>query len=194
MHIFRSTFISNEFVRRGLFSIMLLLVGLCLAPASFAQQPPLPDADGPPPPGGPHGRGEGGPHGPAMHLGPPGRWWDDPNFAEKISLSADQKKKMDEIFNASLLKLIDLRAAVQKEEAIMEPLVEADPPDEAKVLAQIDRVAQARGELEKANARMLFELRRQLTHDQWTKLQAERPPAPPGHKGPPEGPGRPPGN
>jgi protein CpxP len=91
-------------------------------------------------------------------------------------LTAEQQKKMDEIFNANRLKLIDLFAALQKEEAIMEPLVAADPPDETKLLAQIDRVAQARGELEKANARMLLGIRRQLTHEQWLKLQADRPP------------------
>jgi Spy/CpxP family protein refolding chaperone len=135
-----------------------------------------------------------------MRLGPPGRWWDEPAFAEKIGITADQKKKMDEIFTANRLKLIDLVAAVQKEEVIMEPLVQADPPDEGKVLAQIDKVAQARAELEKANTRMLFELRRQLNHDQWVKLQAERPPDHgPGRdhgddrRGHGDGPGKPPG-
>jgi len=83
---------------------------------------------------------------------------------------------MDEIFNTNRLKLIDQFAALQKEEAIMEPLVAADPPDEGKLLAQIDRVAQARAELEKANARMLLGIRRQLTHEQWLKLEADRPP------------------
>jgi Spy/CpxP family protein refolding chaperone len=83
---------------------------------------------------------------------------------------------MDDIFNASRLKLIDLFASVQKEEAVMEPLVSADPPDDNKVLAQIDRVAQARAELEKGRARMLLDIRRQLTHDQWVQLQAMRPP------------------
>jgi periplasmic protein CpxP/Spy len=78
------------------------------------------------------------------------------------------------------LKLIDLSAALQKQEAIMEPLVEADRPDESQVLAQIDRVAQARAELEKANARMLLGFRGVLTQDQWKKLQAEDPP----HRGP----------
>ena len=111
-----------------------------------------------------------------MRMGPPGRWWDDPEFIKKLGLSDDQQKKMDEIFNTNRLKLIDLFAAVQKEEAIMEPLVAADPPDENKLLAQIDRVAQARAELEKANARMLLGIRRQLTHEQWLKLKAERPP------------------
>ncbi len=111
-----------------------------------------------------------------MRLGPPGRWWNDPDFIQKLGLSEDQQKKMDEIFNTNRLKLIDLSAALQKEEAIMEPLVSADPPDESHLLAQIDRVAQARAELEKANARMLLGIRRQLTHDQWVKLRAERPP------------------
>ena len=109
-------------------------------------------------------------------MGPPGRWWDDPEFVKKLGLSDDQQKKMDDIFNNARLNLIDLSATVQKAEAIMEPLVAADPPDENKVLEQIDRVAQARAELEKANARMLLGIRRQLTHEQWLKLKAERPP------------------
>jgi Spy/CpxP family protein refolding chaperone len=111
-----------------------------------------------------------------LHMGPPGRWWDDSDFVKRLSLSTDQQKKMDDIFNTNRLKLIDQFAALQKEEAIMEPLVSADPPDENKLLAQIDRVAQARAELEKANARMLLGIRRQLTHDQWLKLEADRPP------------------
>lgn len=57
----------------------------------------------------------------------------------------------------------------------MAPLLAADQPDEGKILAQIDRVAQARAELEKANARMLLGLRRVLTPDQWKTLQAEEP-------------------
>jgi Spy/CpxP family protein refolding chaperone len=180
-------------------SILFFVLAFGMLAALASAQDPGPRGDGPPPPGfgdGPRGRGDrdmGGPGRPALHLGPPGRWWDDPTFAQKIGISPEQKKKMDEIFTASRLKLIDLVASVQKEEVTMEPLVESDPPDEAKVLAQIDRVAQARAELEKANTRMLFELRRQLNHDQWVKLQAERPPRHEGgreHRGPDNGPGR----
>jgi hypothetical protein len=100
-------------------------------------------------------------------------------MAQKLGLSADQKGKVEAIFEQSRLKLIDLNAAVQKEEAILEPLLEADHPDEAKVTTQIDRIAQARGELEKANARMLLGFRGVLTVDQWKKLQAERENGPP---------------
>src|SRR5216684_3341757 len=160
--------------------IALLPITLLLGMTCFGQQPSPGGPDGPPHqgPGAPGRRGPGGPGGPggALHVGPPGRWWDDPDFVKRLGLSSDQQKKMDEIFITNRLKLIDQFAALQKEEALMEPLVAADPPDEGKLLAQIDRVAQARAELEKANARMLLGIRRQLTHEQWLKLKAERPP------------------
>jgi protein CpxP len=119
----------------------------------------------------------------AFRMGPFGRWWDNPNVAQKLGLNADQQKKMDDIFQQSRLKLIDQHAAVEKEEAILEPLISADQPDEGRVLAQIDKVAQARAELEKANARMLLGLRRTLTPEQWKTLQAMVPGLREGHRG-----------
>src|SRR5580698_4575791 len=119
------------------------------------------------------------------HQGPPpmerafqggshGRWWNDPKVAQQIGLTADQQKKMDDIMQQNRLKLIDLNAALQKQETIMQPLMEADQPDEGKILSQIDAIAQARAELEKGNARMLLGIRQVLTPDQWKKLQALR--------------------
>jgi periplasmic protein CpxP/Spy len=109
---------------------------------------------------------------------PGGRWWTRPEMAQKLGLTADQTKKMDDIFQQFRLKLIDLNASVQREQTIMEPLIGAEQPDETKIVAQIDKVAQARAELEKANARMLLGIRRLLTPEQWNKLKAEAP-APP---------------
>lgn len=107
----------------------------------------------------------------AFRMGPHGRWWDNPQIAQKLGLSADQQKKMDDIFLQSRLKLIDEHASVEKEEAILEPLLAAEQPDESRILAQIDKVAQSRAELEKANARMLLGLRGVLTTAQWKTLQ-----------------------
>jgi len=110
---------------------------------------------------------------------PGGKWWTRPEMAQRLSLTADQTKKMDDTFQQYRLKLIDLNASVQREETIMEPLVAAEQPDEAKIVAQIDKVAQARAELEKANARMLLGIRRLLTPEQWEKLKSDIPPVPP---------------
>jgi periplasmic protein CpxP/Spy len=111
----------------------------------------------------------------AFHLGPHGRWWNNPEFAQKLGLNADQQKKMEAVFEQSRPALMDLSGTVHKEETAMEPLLAADQPDEGKILAQIDRLAQARAELEKANGRMLLGLRRLLTPEQWKTLQASEP-------------------
>ncbi len=110
-----------------------------------------------PPPGGPGENmgpppmeGRRPPMERAFRVGPHGRWWNNPEFAQKLGLTADQQKRMEAVFEQSRPRLMDLSAAVHKEETAMEPLLAADQPDEGKILAQIDRVAQARAELEKS--------------------------------------------
>ncbi len=81
---------------------------------------------------------------------------------------------MDDILQQHRDGLIDLRAGVEKAEGVLEPLMSADQPNESAILAQIDKVAQARAELEKANARFLLSLRARLSPDQWKQLRAIR--------------------
>ncbi|MGB9032857.1 MAG: Spy/CpxP family protein refolding chaperone [Acidobacteriaceae bacterium] len=109
-----------------------------------------------------------------FHDGHFGRWWNDPQLAQQLNLTDQQKHQMDDIFLQSRLKLIDLNANLEKQETLLHPMIEADQPDEAKILGQIDAVAQARADLEKANAHMLFDIRKTLTPDQWQKLKAMR--------------------
>jgi Spy/CpxP family protein refolding chaperone len=104
-------------------------------------------------------------------MGEHGRWWNNPEMVEKLKLTDDQRKAMDQILLQHRETLIDMHGAVEKAELGMEPLMHADQPEEAKILAQIDKVAQARAELEKANARFLLALRAKLTPDQWKQLQ-----------------------
>src|SRR4051812_23420066 len=63
-------------------------------------------------------RGEGG--GPF----PPGKWWKNSELAQKIGISEAQTQQMEKIFQDTRLKLIDLHANLEKQEALMEPLVE----------------------------------------------------------------------
>jgi Spy/CpxP family protein refolding chaperone len=102
----------------------------------------------------------------------PGTWWNNADTVTRLSLTKDQQKKMDDIFQQFRLTLIDLNASLSKEELIMDPLIAAERLDEVKILAQIDRIAQARAELEKANSRMLLAIRQSLTMEQWTRIQS----------------------
>jgi Spy/CpxP family protein refolding chaperone len=156
------------------FVLSATLSGACVV----AQQPD----SGPPPMASQNierhmDQGQGGGWGEGMRsgfrIGPPGMWWHNPDLIQKLTLTPDQQKRMDDILQQSRLQLIDLRANVEKQELLMEPMLAANPPDTNKVLAQIDHTAQARAELEKANAKMLLGIRNVLTPDQWTKLQTE---------------------
>jgi len=110
-------------------------------------------------------------------LGPGGQhghWWNNPTMVEKLKLTDDQRKAMDAILLAHREKLIDLRASLDKAELALQPMMSEDKPNETGILAQIDKVAQARADLEKANARFLLAIRGKLTPDQWKQLQAIR--------------------
>ena len=109
-----------------------------------------------------------GPHG--EH----GRWWNNPKLVERLKLTEAQRKAFDGILFEHREKLIDLRGNVEKAELELEPLMSADPANEAKILAQIDKVAQARADLEKANARFLLAIGAKLTPEQRKQLQAAR--------------------
>ena len=128
----------------------------------------------PPPPGG----GFGG-HRPPMegalgHLGGRGRFWNNPTIVDQLKLTDEQRTSMDEIYLQHRETLVDLRGNLEKAELALEPLMKADQPDESRITAQIDQVAQARAELEKANAKFLLAIRGKLTPEQWKQVQTFR--------------------
>jgi Spy/CpxP family protein refolding chaperone len=107
-------------------------------------------------------------------MGVQGRFWNNPKIVEALKLTDEQKKTFDEILQKHRETLIDMRANVERAEVAMEPLIRDDQPNEALILAQIDKLAQARAELEKANARYLLAIRSKLTPDQWKQVEAFR--------------------
>jgi protein CpxP len=153
----------------GTVRLGLAIAGVLLAGTAMAQLP-----------GGGAGAGPGfGEHRPPMERafglqGGQGRWWNNPKVVERLKLTDEQRKVFDGILLQHREKLIDLRASLQKAELALEPLMRDDQPNEARILSQIDKVAQARAELEKANAGFLLAIRAKLTPEQWKLVQAYR--------------------
>ena len=152
-----------------------VLCTICFTAGVAVAQPQPPHPPGPPP-------------GPDL-----GKWWKDSEIVGTLGLSDAQTRKIEEAFFEHRIKLIDLRAELERQETRLQPLLDADQPDEAKVGAQIDLVLAARGRLEKANAMMMLAIRKVLTTEQWRKLEsikkeretAPRPPRPPAVPGVP---------
>jgi Spy/CpxP family protein refolding chaperone len=175
---------------------VISLVGLVLLltwPMGAQDVPP-----GPPAPGGPETApaeaplphpGLPGPEGPMhfrtsqMHAMGFGAWWKNSEIVSKLQLSEDQVKRIEKAFLDHRLKLVDLRADLEKQELQLGPLLDADRPDQQRVATQIDQITLARGRLEKENAMMMLDIRSVLTVEQWKKLQSLREP----HRRMPEG-------
>ncbi|RXH55906.1 hypothetical protein GRAN_2763 [Granulicella sibirica] len=134
-----------------------------------------PDNRTSPPPGGQPG---GGPTSSTMRgglqLGPPGRWWDDPQFAHSLGIDSNQQHRMDDVFGANKGTLVKLYKNLQHEESKLEKSTRGKNLDENEIFQQIDRVTQARGELEKANAHMLLQIRKEMTPQQAALLDEHR--------------------
>jgi Spy/CpxP family protein refolding chaperone len=159
---------------RPLFAIALFTA---LSGSIVLAQQPDGGSPPPPPPGqhrGPMDHGGEGRMMSGFHVLPMGIWWKNPDMIQKLTLTPDQQKRMDDIFQQSRIQLVHIKASLEEQQILLEPMLDANPPDSAKALAQISRIADARAELEKANAKMLLGIRGVLTPDQWTKLQTER--------------------
>jgi Spy/CpxP family protein refolding chaperone len=135
---------------------------------------PGPGGGGPPPPGGQGRSSAEGTARPGFQFGPPGRWWDDRGFVKSLKLRPDQQTRMDAIFEQNRPALSSRLQNLQQAESQMEAISASPEPDEAALNAQIDRVAQARAELEKANTHMLLQIRKEMDPDQIVRLESHR--------------------
>ena len=146
--------------RIGIASLFLAFITL-ITVAAVAQGP------------GSMGMGPGGP-GPGMGMGHGrfGAWWKNSDVVKELQLTDAQVKQIESTFLDYRLKLIDLRADVERQETKLQPLLEADQPNEQQVSSQVDAVVAARGKLEKTNTMLMLAIRRVLSVEQWKKLQS----------------------
>ncbi len=100
-----------------------------------------------------------------------GKWWKNSGTVKHLQLSESQVDQIEQTFLRHRPALANLLADLQKRELELKTLLKADPLDESKVMSQTDIVAESRTALEKANSAMMLDIRRNLTKEQWQKLQ-----------------------
>lgn len=100
-----------------------------------------------------------------------GKWWKNSGVVRNLQLSESQVEQIERIFLRHRPVLAALLEELQTRESDLKTLMKANPVDEAKALYQTEIVAESRAALEKANSTMLLEIRRNLTNEQWEKLQ-----------------------
>jgi Spy/CpxP family protein refolding chaperone len=101
-----------------------------------------------------------------------GEWWQNSQIAQKLKLSDEQVQKLSNVFYQHRLKLIDYQAEVEKQNLMLQNLLDQDNPNEKTVLAQVDKALSARSNVEREFTMMNLDLRKVLTVDQWKQLKA----------------------
>ena len=100
-------------------------------------------------------------------------WWTNTALLTRLGISDDQKLRIERTFEAHKQNLTTSKDQLEKEESQLDKLLAADSLDRGGITTQINRVVQARGEMERINSLMTLEMREVLTKAQWTQLQAQ---------------------
>jgi len=96
------------------------------------------------------------------------KWWQSDKYKKELGLTADQTRRVEEIFQKALPTLKVQKSALDEAEAKFERLVERG--DDKEVMEQVNLVEAARADLNKTRAMMLLGMRKVLTREQWTKF------------------------
>lgn len=100
------------------------------------------------------------------------KWWADEKSRQEIGLSAEQAAKVEEVFQASLPRLRELKSELDALEPELDALIRENKADESVVASKVDAVERVRGEMSKTRTLMLYRIHRLLTGEQNERLKA----------------------
>jgi Spy/CpxP family protein refolding chaperone len=89
---------------------------------------------------------------------------------QRLGITDEQRAKIEKTFDSHRPAIVSATDLLEKEEAQLARLLDAESIDRNAVFSEIDRVIQARSEMERANALMTLEMREYLTRTQWEQL------------------------
>jgi Spy/CpxP family protein refolding chaperone len=101
---------------------------------------------------------------------PPIPWWRSEQFQKDLGMTADQVSRVDAIFQATLPELRKAKEELDKLEAKLSTLIEADT-DETTVARWVDKTEAARASLNKVRTLMLMHMRQVLSPDQRVRFK-----------------------
>jgi hypothetical protein len=102
---------------------------------------------------------------------PPGKWWQRPEVIKELSLTNDQRDRLDEVFRAAADGLIDAKANVEKLQVALRGELDRRQVRRAEVIRIAAQLNDARGRLFEREITMLLDMRGVLNDDQWHSLR-----------------------
>ena len=109
--------------------------------------------------------------GPAQAQSPsPFAWWKSEQFRKDLGLTREQCARIDKVFEAAVPRLRQSKQELDREEAELSRLIEADA-GETQVARELDKVEAIRGNLNKMRTLMLLHQRELLSAEQRVKFK-----------------------
>ena len=97
------------------------------------------------------------------------KWWTDESVQKRLGLSAEQSRRLEEVFQQAAPSLRSGRHRLEAAEQELSALIEGSM-DEAPVVRQLERVEAIRTDVNKTRTLMLLHMRRVLSADQRLRL------------------------
>jgi len=98
------------------------------------------------------------------------KWWMSDQYKKELGLTADQSRRLEEVFQAALPTLRSQKKALDDAEQQFQQVMQRG--NYSSVMEQVDHLEAARANLNRTRTMMLVNMRKLLTTDQWIKLDA----------------------
>ncbi|MBW1771928.1 MAG: periplasmic heavy metal sensor [Deltaproteobacteria bacterium] len=104
---------------------------------------------------------------------PPVKWWTIPQVAEKLSLTKEEKQKLDTLYYDQRGRMIDLRSQAAKDRLELEKLFNTEPFDSGACLNSFKKSQEARNTIGLERFKFLIKVREILGNDRFQTLKGE---------------------
>ena len=98
------------------------------------------------------------------------KWWMSDQYKRELSLTVDQSKRLEEIFQAALPTLRAQKKTLDDSEKQFQEAMERG--NYSSVMDKVDHLEASRAALNRTRTMMLVNMRKLLPTDQWIKLDA----------------------
>jgi len=102
---------------------------------------------------------------------PAGKWWRLPRVVERLNLSPEEQRKLDDLFSRNRRKLIRLKSRVEEERFALEELLEREQLDESAIMDQFRKLERARSKLAEERFMFLLGVRKIVGFERFEQLK-----------------------
>lgn len=102
---------------------------------------------------------------------PPGKWWHRPEVVQRLSLSGEQRQRLDGVLESAAPELIELKAEADRQALALREQLDRPVLDREAVRQAAESVSSARARLFERELMMLVEMRGVLSEQQWNRFR-----------------------